>query len=100
MDKYIAIDVHAASCTVAVVDARGKQTSSHVVATNGQEIVECLRAIPGQRHVCFEEGTQSGWLYEILEPHASKWLWRELALARGAPRTTSGMSLVWPRICD
>jgi hypothetical protein len=53
-----------------VVDARGKQAGSHVVATNGQEIVECLRAIPGQRHVCFEEGTQSGWLYEILEPHA------------------------------
>jgi hypothetical protein len=40
------------------------------VATNGQEIVECLRAISGQRHVCFEEGTQSGWLYEILEPNA------------------------------
>ena len=65
MDKYIGIDVHAASCTIAVVDARGKQAGSHVVATNGQEIVECLRAIPGQRHVCFEEGTQSGWLCEI-----------------------------------
>jgi hypothetical protein len=35
MDKYIGIDVHAASCTIAVVDARGKQTGSHVVATNG-----------------------------------------------------------------
>jgi hypothetical protein len=46
MDKYIGIDVHAASCTIAVVDARGKQTGSHVVATNGQEIVECRRAIP------------------------------------------------------
>jgi hypothetical protein len=65
MDKYIGIDVHAASCTIAVVDARGKQAGSHVVATNGQEIVECLRAISGQRHVCFEEGTQSGWLCEI-----------------------------------
>jgi transposase len=70
MDKYIGIDVHASSCTIAVVDAHGKQVGSYVVATNGQEIVECLRAIPGQRHVCFEEGTQSGWLYEILEPHA------------------------------
>jgi hypothetical protein len=70
MDKYIGIDVHAASCTIAVVDARGKQAGSHVVATHGQEIVDCLRAIPGQRHVCFEEGTQSGWLFEILQPHA------------------------------
>jgi hypothetical protein len=39
MDKYIGIDVHAASCTIAVVDARGKQAGSQVVATNGQEIV-------------------------------------------------------------
>jgi hypothetical protein len=69
MDKHIGIDVHAASCTLAVIDARGKQVGSHVVATNGQEFVECLRAIPGQRHVCFEEGTQSGWLCEVLEPH-------------------------------
>jgi len=30
MDKYIGIDVHAASCTIAVVDASGKQTGSHV----------------------------------------------------------------------
>jgi hypothetical protein len=70
MEKYIGIDVHAASCTIAVVDVRGKQAGSDVVATNGQEIVECLRAISGQRYVCFEEGTQRGWLYEILEPHA------------------------------
>jgi len=46
MDKYIGIDVPAASCTIAVVDARGKQTGSHVVATNGQEIVECSAGGP------------------------------------------------------
>ena len=28
MDKYIGIDVHAASCTIAVVDARGRQVKS------------------------------------------------------------------------
>jgi transposase len=70
MDKYIGIDVHAASCSIAVVDARGKHVGLHVVATSGQEIVECLQAIAGQKHVCFEEGAQSGWLYEVLEPHA------------------------------
>jgi hypothetical protein len=26
-----------------------------VVETNGQALVECLRMIPGQRHVCIEE---------------------------------------------
>jgi len=69
MDKYIAIDVHSASCTLAVVDANGKRAGLHIVGTNGQELVECVRAIPGQRHVCFEEGTQSAWLFELLEPH-------------------------------
>jgi hypothetical protein len=39
VDKYIGIDVHAASCTMAVVDVHGKQAGLHVVATSGQEIV-------------------------------------------------------------
>jgi hypothetical protein len=39
-----------------------------------QALVECLRMIPGQRHVCIEEGTQSTWLYEILLPGTrSRW---------------------------
>jgi hypothetical protein len=69
------------------------------VATNGQEIVECLRAIPGQGHVCFEEGTQSGWLYEILEPHAVEVVVAGVEAVAGDQRTTSGMPLVWPRTC-
>ena len=28
-----------------------------------------MRAVPGQVHLCLEEGTQSAWLHEILEPH-------------------------------
>jgi len=84
MDKYIGIDVHSASCTIAVVDAHGKRAGLHVVATNGQEIVECLAVIPGQRHVCFEEGTQSGWLYEVLEPHAVEVVVAGVAGSRGA----------------
>src|SRR5208283_4234154 len=84
MDKYIGIDVHSASCTIAVVDAHGKRAGLHVVATNGQKIVECLAVIPGQRHVCFEEGTQSGWLYEVLEPHAVEVVVAGVAGSRGA----------------
>jgi hypothetical protein len=40
MEKYIGLDVHAASCTAAVVDARGKRLGSHVIETNGQALVE------------------------------------------------------------
>lgn len=72
MDRYIGIDVHAKSCTVAVMDAAGKRVSQHVIETNGQALVECMKAIPGKRHVCFEEGIQSMWLFEILRPHVER----------------------------
>ncbi len=72
MDKYIGIDVHARSCTLAVVDGAGKRIGQHVIETNGASLVECLRMIPGPRHLCIEEGTQSAWLYEILSPHVQE----------------------------
>jgi transposase len=83
MDRYIGIDVHARSCTVAVVDAAGKRVGEHVVETNGQALVECMRMIPGQRHVCIEEGTQSAWLYEILAPHAQQMVVTNVTDSRG-----------------
>jgi transposase len=72
MDKYIGIDVHARSCTLAVVDGVGKRVGQHVIETNGESLIECLRMIPGARHLCIEEGTQSAWLYEILSPHVQE----------------------------
>ncbi|XYH98498.1 hypothetical protein ACMHYB_01675 [Sorangium sp. So ce1128] len=72
MQRYIGLDVHAASTTFAVVGESGKRLGSHVVETNGQALVEQLKAITGKRHVVLEEGTQSGWLYEILSPHAEE----------------------------
>ena len=70
MERYIGIDVHSKSCTIAVVDGKGKHVGQHVVETNGTALIECMRMIAGRRHVCMEEGTQSAWLYEILGPHA------------------------------
>ena len=72
MDRYIGMDVHAASTTFGVVGPSGKRLGTHVVETNGQALVEKLKSIPGKRHVCLEEGTQSAWLYEILSPHAEQ----------------------------
>ncbi len=70
MDRYIALDVHMQSCTLAVVGPAGRRLKSQVVETNGRALVEAVRSIPGRRHVCLEEGTQSAWLYELLRPHA------------------------------
>ncbi len=72
MERYIGLDVHRDSCTVAVVGPSGKRLKSFVVETNGSALVEVVRSIPGRRHICLEEGTQSAWLYEVLSPHAEE----------------------------
>jgi transposase len=72
MDRYIGIDVHAQSCTVAVLGPTGKQIWSTVVETNGEALVRTVAGVAGRRHICFEEGTQSAWLHELLEPYAEE----------------------------
>jgi transposase len=72
MERYIGLDVHAASTTFGVVSPTGKRLGSHVVETTGPALIEQLRSIAGKRRVCLEEGTQSAWLYEILSPHAEE----------------------------
>jgi hypothetical protein len=69
MDKYVGLDVHATSCTAAVVDGRGKRQGSSVIETNGQALVEWVKKQAGHVHVCLEEGTQSAWVVEILSRH-------------------------------
>src|SRR3990172_143798 len=72
MERYIGLDAHASSCTLAVVGPSGKRLGSQVVETNARALVEVLRGIPRNRHVCVEEGTVSGWLWEVLEPHVEE----------------------------
>jgi|HubBroStandDraft_1064217.scaffolds.fasta_scaffold49936_2 transposase len=72
MERYIGLDVHAASCTAAVVDAQGKKLGAHVIETNGEALVKFLATQPGKPKVCMEEGTQSEWLYQVLSPHAQE----------------------------
>jgi transposase len=72
MDRYIGIDAHAQSCTLAVVSGAGKRLKSLVVETNGRALLEAIRSIPGRLHVCLEECTQSAWLYELLAPQVTE----------------------------
>jgi len=84
MDRYVGVDAHATSCTLAVVGASGKRLRSLVVETNGRALVEAVRTIPGRLHICLEEGTQSAWLYELLEPHAEEVIVAMAPQTRGA----------------
>ncbi|HTP27495.1 MAG TPA: transposase [Anaeromyxobacteraceae bacterium] len=66
MDRYIGLDVHTQSCTLQVLTAAGKEVAREVVETNGGVLVQAVRSVPGSKHLCIEEGTQSAWLYELL----------------------------------
>lgn len=69
MDRYLGLDVHAQSCTLAVMGPSGKHLSEQVLETNGAVLVAAIKAIPPRRHLCMEEGTHSAWLHEILNPY-------------------------------
>jgi transposase len=69
MTRYIGLDVHKTSTTMAVVGPSGKQLACHVVETNAKQIISVLKTIPRPRLLSLEEGTQSAWLHETLSPH-------------------------------
>ena len=72
MDRYIGLDAHSASCTVAVVGPSGRRLQHQVLETNGRSLVNFIKTVPGRKHLCFEEGNHSAWLHEILEPHVEE----------------------------
>ena len=51
MERYIGMDVHAASCTLAVISEKGRKLKDFPVETNGQALVEAVRMIPGDKTV-------------------------------------------------
>ena len=83
MQRYIGMDVHAASCTLAVISEQGRKLKDFPVETNGQALVEAVRMIPGHKHLVFEEGLQSAWLYETLSPHVDEIVVAGITESRG-----------------
>jgi transposase len=83
MERYLGLDVHAASCTLAVISQTGKRLKDLPVETNGQALVEAVRMIPGRKHLVFEEGLQSAWLYETLCPHVDEIVVAGITESRG-----------------
>lgn len=72
MERYIGIDAHLKSCTLAVMGPSGRRLHELVVETHGRALRDSLTAVAGSKQVCLEEGELSEWLYELLTPLASK----------------------------
>jgi len=67
-DKYVGLDVHQSSTMAAVHDEKGKAVMESLLKTEAEAIRDFVKGLSGTIHVTFEEGTQAGWLYEIVKP--------------------------------
>src|SRR5215467_9330188 len=70
--KYIGIDLHKDSISVAVRNAAGKIVMESIVETKASMILQFIDGLRGDLHVTFEEGTSAAWLYDLLKPHVTR----------------------------
>jgi len=78
MDHFIGLDGHKNSCTLVVLNQRGNLKRKAVLPTEEKALLEFVQTIPGRRHLCLEEGSQSQWFYEIFSAHV-----HDLAVVQG-----------------
>ena len=71
-EKYIGLDVHQATISVAVLDHSGKLIMECVLETKASTILEFFAGLRGTLSVTFEEGTSAAWLHDLLRPHVAR----------------------------
>src|SRR2546427_3007704 len=64
--KYVGLDVHQSTISVAVLNAEGRLVMQSVIATQAAAILDFIAGQRGTLQVTFEEGTHSAWLYDLL----------------------------------
>jgi transposase len=70
--KYIGLDVHQATISVAILDSAGKLVMEAILETKAETILQFICGLRGSLHVTFEEGTCATWLYELLQPRVTQ----------------------------
>src|ERR1700704_832094 len=71
-EKYIGMDVHKESISIAVMNGAGKIVMECVIETKASVILQFIHGLRGDLHVTFEEGTSAAWLYDLLKLHVTK----------------------------
>jgi transposase len=70
--KYIGMDVHKETISIAVMDGSGKVVMETILETKALTIIQFVHGLRGSLHLTFEEGTWAAWLYDLLKPHVTK----------------------------
>ena len=97
-EKYIGMDVHAATISAAVKNAEGKLLMECVLEIKAATILEFMQGLRGTLALTFEEGTSAAWLHDLLKPHVGRLVVcdpRKNALMRDATRTIGQMPAIW-----
>ena len=71
-NRYVGLDVHRDTISVAVLDSRGKVIFDQVIPTTETAVLALLELLPGQLHVAFEEGTSADWLAGLLQSRVAQ----------------------------
>ena len=59
--KYIGLDVHKESISIAVMNSVGKVVMECVIETKASTIPQFIHGMRGDLHVTFEEGSWASW---------------------------------------
>ena len=112
--KYIGMDVHKETISIAVMNAEGRLVMESIIETKASTILQFIQGLRGDLHVTFEEGTWAAWLYDLLKPHVTKLVVcdstekrsaegrqqerqdRRTQARRSAARRISALGLPWP----
>ena len=70
--KYIGMDVHKETISIAVLNSSGKLVMETIIETKASTVLEFVQGLRGSLHVTFEEGTWAAWLYDLLKPHVTE----------------------------
>ena len=70
--KYIGMDVHKESISIAVMNAAGKLVMECVIETKASMLLQFIDGLRGDVRITFEEGTWAAWLYDLLKPHVTE----------------------------
>src|SRR5487761_641226 len=66
--KYVGMNVHKESISIAVMNGAGKIVMECVIETKASMILQFIDGLRGDLQVTFEQGTSAAWLYDLLKP--------------------------------
>src|ERR1700687_2634389 len=70
--KYIGLDVHQATISVAVLDSAGTLVMEAILETKAETILQFIHGLRGSLHVTFEEGTCAAGVDDLLGQHVAQ----------------------------